>query len=599
MDRPEQGFTPGQYPREAVAPRTGADAIYSGLLECPCTDRITKKFDPTFATQHAGNCSVPAASAEECYLAAASLGLVGSNHSGSSTALPTGCTTTTSNGKTSIFFNTAAASTVPCGGGKPVKMTGSASSMVQISLELDAATSTATINITGPATVWYGVGFDATKMGDLPYSLVVDGAGKVSEHKLADHSGGTVLSASIKLVSNTVSNGKRTVVLTRPLAGATAQHYTFDPSQTEMKFIDAVGKGVAFAYHSSKTSAVMTLSAEDAPNCLCNHPAPFGQTKGSIEYYGPTNYTTNPARATQSLGFSKSCRARGLPLGADLLHLKNPTCDLATYQGGLSCCHHLWLLTDKDQEKDLSPEIFEYRIKVSTHANTARGSSRNGGSSRNVSEPLRLLVRLQFRYYYQEYIPANKTTPASHQNLVRLYHQTEDGAGEYDIPICDRNVTAAEDCVYTITAHWQVKDMLSPKNAQPISDAAAAGVGEELGAPQAGDTGVKIMFAGGHCHAPACISLEMYNADTGDLICRQTPVLGESLHPTNTSGDGAYDEAGYIAIPPCLWGDEKHGLEPAVLLAWDTNLTSIKQNNNTHAHFGEMASWQMRGYATR
>jgi hypothetical protein len=48
-----------------------------------------------------------------------------------------------------------------------------------------------------------------------------------------------------------------------------------------------------------------------------------------------------------------------------------------------------------------------------------------------------------------------------------------------------------------------------------------------------------------------------------------------------------------------LWGDVKYGMEPAVLQTWETNLTSIKRNNNTHAHLGEMASWQMRGYATR
>ena len=35
MDRPEQGFHPGLYPKAALAPRVGPDAIYSGLLECP------------------------------------------------------------------------------------------------------------------------------------------------------------------------------------------------------------------------------------------------------------------------------------------------------------------------------------------------------------------------------------------------------------------------------------------------------------------------------------------------------------------------------------------------------------------------------------
>ena len=271
----------------------------------------------------------------------------------------------------------------------------------------------------------------------------------------------------------------------------------------------------------------------------------------------PANYTTSPARETQSLGFSKNCVPEGLPHGADLLHLRNPTCDLATYQGGLSCCHHLWLLTDREQEKDISPDIFEYAIK--------------------------------FRFYYQEYREKTATAPASHQNLVRLYHQTEDAAGEYDIPLCDRNVTAVEDCVYTITAHWQVKDMLSPADVDPILGSS------ELGSPNASDAGIKIMFAGGHCHAPACISIELYNADTGALLCRQTPLFGTSVHPTEET---PYDEAGYIAIPPCLWGSEEFGLEPAPLLTWETNLTSIKKNNNTHAHYGEMASWQMRGYAT-
>ena len=30
-------------------------------------------------------------------------------------------------------------------------------------------------------------------------------------------------------------------------------------------------------------------------------------------------------------------------------------------------------------------------------------------------------------------------------------------------------------------------------------------------------------------------------------------------------------------------------------LSYDTNLLSIKRSNNTYAHLGEMAQWQMRG----
>ena len=34
---------------------------------------------------------------------------------------------------------------------------------------------------------------------------------------------------------------------------------------------------------------------------------------------------------------------------------------------------------------------------------------------------------------------------------------------------------------------------------------------------------------------------------------------------------------------------------PPVLLTLDTQLLSVKKNNNTYGHYGEMASWQMRG----
>ena len=55
------------------------------------------------------------------------------------------------------------------------------------------------------------------------------------------------------------------------------------------------------------------------------------------------------------------------------------------------------------------------------------------------------------------------------------------------------------------------------------------------------------------------------------------------------------DELGYLAIPPCLWGTEEEGLLAPVYLPYDANLTSIKRNNNTYTHYGEMAMWQMRG----
>ena len=353
------------------------------------------------------------------------------------------------------------------------------------------------------------MGLDAVAMASAPYTIVVDGAGAVSERKLANHEGGAALSSSARLKSSGVVSGVRTVVLTRPLAGKTAQHYSFNGSTTALPFITAVGKTSAFGYHKAKTASALSLHSIGMPDCVCDHPAPFGKTKGTIEYYGPTNYTLYPGRATQSLGFNKNCVAEP---HADLLHQRNPTCDLHTYAGGLSCCHHLWLLTDRAQEDSFSPEIFEYHIK--------------------------------FRFYYQAYTPAVAATrtPASHQGMVRLYHQTEDAASEYDIPQCDRNTTALADCVHQITAHWQVKDMLSPQRTAPILGATAA----EPGKNNSMLAGLKIMFAGGHCHAPACLSIELYNADTGHLLCRQLPAYGTTDHLTPAD---PYDENGCDSTP--------------------------------------------------
>ena len=111
-----------------------------------------------------------------------------------------------------------------CGSGATL-LTGAANDTavgVSLSLELDVARDTATITLTGPGGVWFGVGFNASAMKDGPWAVVVDGGSveKVSEHKLADQGGPpttTELKPSLKVISNEVKNNVRTVVVTRAL----------------------------------------------------------------------------------------------------------------------------------------------------------------------------------------------------------------------------------------------------------------------------------------------------------------------------------------------------------------------------------------------
>merc|ERR1712192_223617 len=109
--------------------------------------------------------------------------------------------------------------------------------------------------------------------------------------------------------------------------------------------------------------------------------------------------------AINGIPFHKNCLPE--PRG-DLVQQKNPTCWIETYQGGLSCCHHQNILLDRDQTPP--EELLTYHMK--------------------------------FRFYFQPYTAASADAPASHQNLLRMYYQTEANAGEYDVPKWHKNVTS-------------------------------------------------------------------------------------------------------------------------------------------------------------
>merc|ERR1719147_119636 len=60
-------FRPDLLPRASAAP---PNASYSGLLECPCTDRIVKKVETEYLAVSEGSCPTPVDAATECFSAA-------------------------------------------------------------------------------------------------------------------------------------------------------------------------------------------------------------------------------------------------------------------------------------------------------------------------------------------------------------------------------------------------------------------------------------------------------------------------------------------------------------------------------------------------
>lgn len=56
---------------------------------------------------------------------------------------------------------------------------------------------------------------------------------------------------------------------------------------------------------------------------------------------------------------------------------------------------------------------------------------------------------------------------------------------------------------------------------------------------------------------PSTLSQAIYNNATGELVCAEKPIYGG----TGQIDLPKFDEPGYLAIPPCLWGDHP-ALEP-------------------------------------
>ena len=146
-------------------------------------------------------------------------------------------------------------------------------------------------------------------------------------------------------------------------------------------------------------------------------------------------------------------------------------------------------------------------------------------------------------------------------------------------------------CTHVLRTEFSGREMVAGRgnpthsSACMSTDANACGNVSRIAAEYGG--WFQLAYAAFHCHAPGCILGELWNRDTGTLICRNTALYGE--------GDEVLNERAYVVgIPPCVWGSVVEGLLPPPRIHLDTNLTGIKHCNSTNAHWGVMGMWQGR-----
>jgi len=208
------------------------------------------------------------------------------------------------------------------------------------------------------------------------------------------------------------------------------------------------------------------------------------------------------------------------------------------YRGGLQCCRDGQTLLDEDQLSPWPGKTMTYQMK--------------------------------FRFYFKEFVPGIR-------NTVWLVHIAQ---AEYDIVKCPSGTPQSE-CVQVNKARFKVSSMMRDCSNQDSFFCTGVGSSD----PNI-TAGVKLIRINPHCHAPTCLSMELYNEDTGDLICGVRPIYG--------TGSELFNEKDYVNIPPCVWGHSA-GLREPPMLPLDTNLLAIKRCNSTFGHTGEMGHWQMRG----
>jgi hypothetical protein len=472
------------------------------------------------------------------------------------------------------------------------------------------------LQLVGPSDQWFGVGIGADTMcihmqadecpQGGPYAIIVTPRDTVVERKLDFHGPGQVLTSnSLTVISNHVDSetNLRTVRLSRPLQGESDKHYTF-PNVTAI-----TSTTLSSLSSSSSSNSIPVIMAQ---GCV-------GDTQEFAQHCGHTSSTLNFLQVgiphsicstgiEGTLGGSKfvnAGRCAAFPVGT-LLEQGNPTCWIQSYRGGLRCCRHGQSLLDTNQEIPWKDQPLEYYLKfrlyfqdyqheepaVTAATTTTTTTTTTAGSPPTASEDADVAATTTTTALSSSSLRAVASTtttsisPPSHENLVRFYWATEAFAGEYDIMPCKPG-TPPSQCIQVISSQWKVRDFVHDCSIHDASWCTGKGSRDDTKT-----LGVQLIYAGPHCHAPTCLSMELYNADTGQLLCHVEPI-----HGTGQGGAGAtYDEYGFLAIPPCLWGDDAtQGLPPPELLSLDTTLLSIKRNNNTLAHTGEMASWQMRG----
>jgi len=222
----------------------------------------------------------------------------------------------------------------------------------------------------------------------------------------------------------------------------------------------------------------------------------------------------------------------------------NPSCHLATYQGGWRCCEHHMFLIDTDKECQ-QPDCAE----------------------KPVDE-----VFMKFTFYYEDAkADVRLIEPAACCDVTSVTQGDENI--EYDIPACAAG-TAPEECLHVA------------ESVQPLSYYASHPRSPDDG--HKGSDLVDLVFAAPHLHL-AGLSIQLIDDMTNKTLCEVHATKDNSGGVAYGHGSTAGDEKGYlVGISTCRW-DGAH----APRFRRDHPMRTRAVYNASMTHTGVMSLWLM------
>eukprot|EP01051_Picozoa_sp_SAG22_P009427 SAG22_NODE_787_length_7239_cov_4.418487_6_plen_722_part_00 len=583
------GDTPtrhGPVPRNSNVP---PEEMYSGMMECPCSDRYLKTFSVASSLQ-SGTCVDPKtkkstvmAVEKECFDSAVSLGMTPAkkNQTVNMPNMPTGCYASAVAGGYEISFNSAQTK-VQCGAPNTTHPRAVAQivndEIVTFDVDVDMANDLVTITATGPSDAWFAVGLGSQTMDGVcvaacppkpgTNAIIFMTDGTVMEHELGMHADGHAIPTSVKITDHKMVDGKRTYTVTRSMKGMTPSHYSFRGQENSIDFITAIGEGPAFAYHKTKAAGTMFFAEVGAPTCLCT----VGYDEGTLGGFAWGGQRCSPPPLSSFLADPHWNNSHGLDGKGNGTNWPswndnsvdtdnngiNPTCSLKTYRGGLRCCHGNDFIAD-------TPVVLK---------------------AQNASEDY---FQMKYRYYFEDAdAPSNGKGPLNGKTInaaKNIGWWTEHGNNENDVPPCNPEIdnpgmtigpdhthqgpSKPTDCVHNITSNF-TGAML----------AGTAPKGEEI----------QMIHMLGHCHIGS-YGMQMWNmsAEGGPkVLCQTWNDYGRT--------DEIHNEMGYLlGSRPCIFGDPADGFTAPPIVRPTDKLMSLKMSNSTHARYGDMGLWEIKG----